>query len=258
VTILAHLARDGPGSQCCAQAETRQERRILRQRSIDLPNHAPAPVAVGDETSLGLHLAQTATVPHPPTGIFEVHDADAATAALAHHNSLPATFITQQPEDGHLDELGATVIDTLTAQPDTTLCLTGRTQTITALRRKLKNAGPRHRTAAVKAYFDINRAGPASTEHPNSAVRRTQAPHDPPAAATRQPEPRRVWWRLSTKPGGVHSVVGERIGGGWSRRVDRRRLSRRHRPGRALCPVWDISGTASLHPTTAPRRFWST
>jgi NADPH-dependent ferric siderophore reductase len=159
VTILAHLAGDGPGSEWCARAETGQECRILRQKSIDLRKHAPAPVVVGDETSLGLYVAQGATVTDPPTGIFEVHDADAAAAALAHHGSRPATFVTRQPEDGHLDELGATVIDTLTAQPDTALCLTGRAQTIAALRRGLKDAGLSHRTAAVKAYWDVNRAG---------------------------------------------------------------------------------------------------
>lgn len=159
VTILAHLAGTGPGSEWCAQAETGQECRLLRQKSIDLRKHAPATLVVGDETSLGLYAAQAATVADPPAGIFEVHDPDAAAAALAHHSPRPATFVTRRPTDGHLDELGTTVIDTLTTQPDTTLCLTGRAQTIAALRRRLKDVGLTRRTAAVKAYWDINRAG---------------------------------------------------------------------------------------------------
>lgn len=159
VTILAHLPGNGPGSQWCARAESGQECRILRQKSIDLRKHVPAPLMVGDETSLGLYLAQAITVTDPPTGVFEVHDPDAASAALAHHSSRPATFVTRQPNDGHLDQFAATVVDTLTAHPDTTLCLTGRAQTIAALRRRLEDTGLTHRTAAVKAYWDINRAG---------------------------------------------------------------------------------------------------
>lgn len=159
MTILAHLPGKGPGSEWCARAEAGQECRILRQKSIDLAKHTPAPLVVGDETSLGLYLAQAATVAEPPTGIFEVDDADAATAALAHHGAGPATFVTRRPDDGHLDELRATVVDALTSQPDTTLCLTGRAQTIAALRRQLKDAGLAERTAVVKAYWDVNRAG---------------------------------------------------------------------------------------------------
>jgi NADPH-dependent ferric siderophore reductase len=159
VTFLAHLAGSGPGSEWCARAETGQECRIFRQKSIDLRKHVPAPVMIGDETSLGLHLAQAVTVADPPAGIFEVDDADAAAVALAHHSSRPATFVTRQAEDGHLDELGETVVDLLTSQPDATLCLTGRAQTIAALRRRLKDAGLAGRTAAVKAYWDVNRAG---------------------------------------------------------------------------------------------------
>jgi NADPH-dependent ferric siderophore reductase len=157
--ILAHLAGSGPGSEWCARAETGQECRILRQKSIDLRKHVPAPVVVGDETSLGLYVAQCATVADPPAGVFEVDDADAAAAALGHHTSRPASFVTRQPEDRHLDELGATVVDLLTSQADTTLCLTGRAQTIAALRRRLKDTGHAGRTAAVKAYWDINRSG---------------------------------------------------------------------------------------------------
>jgi NADPH-dependent ferric siderophore reductase len=163
LTILAHLAGTGPGSAWCAQAEPGQECRILGpQKSVDLPKHTPAPLVVGDETSLGLYLAQSATptAGEPPTGIFEVDDPDAATVALAHHNgSRPATFVTRRPGDGHLDEHATTVTERLAAQPDVRLLLTGRAQTIALLRRRLKDAGLAHRTAAVKAYWDVNRRG---------------------------------------------------------------------------------------------------
>jgi NADPH-dependent ferric siderophore reductase len=169
LTILAHLAGTGPGSEWCARAEPGHECRMLGpQRSIELPKLDLAPLVVGDETSLGLYLAQRATAPAPadaadaadlPTGIFEVDDPDAPTEALGHHGAPPATFVTRRPGDGHLGQLAATVLDALAARPDTRLCLSGRAQTIAALRRALKDAGLARRTAVAKAYWDVNRAG---------------------------------------------------------------------------------------------------
>jgi len=163
LTLLAHLAdTGGPGSAWCAAAEAGQECRILGpQGSIDLPKHAPAPLVVGDETALGLYLAQDATPADdpPPAGIFEVDDAEAAAVALAHHDGRPATFVTRRPDDGHLDELTATVTDVLAAQPEVRLCLTGRAQTIAVLRRRLKDAGLARRVVVAKAYWNVDRAG---------------------------------------------------------------------------------------------------
>jgi NADPH-dependent ferric siderophore reductase len=162
LTILAHLEAPGPGSAWCAAAEPGQELRILGpQGSIDLPKHTPAPLVVGDETTLGLYLAQggDAAGADPPAGIFEVDDPEAASTALAHHGGRPARFVSRQPDDGHLDEMAGTVTDSLAAHPDVRLCLTGRAQTIAVLRRRLKDAGLARRVAVAKAYWNVNRAG---------------------------------------------------------------------------------------------------
>jgi NADPH-dependent ferric siderophore reductase len=160
VTILVHLAGTGPGSEWCAAAAPGDECRFLGpQKSIELPEQVPAPIVVGDETSLGLYLAQRSAADEVPVGIFEVDDPEAVGVALDHHGAPPLTLVTRAPDDGHLELLKATVLDALSDRPDTKLCLTGRAQTIAALRRALKDAGLAPRTAVAKAYWDVNRSG---------------------------------------------------------------------------------------------------
>jgi NADPH-dependent ferric siderophore reductase len=159
VTFLAHLAGSGPGSEWCARAETGQECRILRQKSIDLRKHVPAPVMVG------ARRRSASTSPRPSRSPTRRRASSRSTTltpppwrslttARARPRSSPG-----KPRTGTSTSSGGTVVDLLTSQPDATLCLTGRAQTIAALRRRLKDAGLAGRTAAVKAYWDVNRAG---------------------------------------------------------------------------------------------------
>jgi NADPH-dependent ferric siderophore reductase len=159
--ILAHLAGTGPGSDWCAHAQAGQRGRMLGpSRSIRLDTLHPAPVVVGDETAFGLHLAQRATDSgQRPPAIFEVTDIERSAAVLAAHGVHDARLVAKQPADAHLAELEATVLEALAADAATTLCLTGRAQTVAALRRRLKSEGHAGRAATVKAYWDLNRSG---------------------------------------------------------------------------------------------------
>lgn len=159
--ILAHLAATGPGSDWCAHVSPGLRCRMLGpSHSIRLDTLDPAPVVVGDETAFGLHLAQRSTDGGlRPPAVFEVADVDRSAAVLAAHDVHDARLVAKEPGDAHLADLEAAVLDVLATDSSTTLCLSGRAQTIAVLRRRLKSDGLAARAATVKAYWDVNRKG---------------------------------------------------------------------------------------------------
>ena len=51
------------------------------------------------------------------------------------------------------------MVEQVRSHPDAPVCLTGRAQTIAAVRRRLKEDGLTARDTKVKAYWDPNRTG---------------------------------------------------------------------------------------------------
>jgi NADPH-dependent ferric siderophore reductase len=159
--ILAYVHGHGPGSEWCAAAQT-GARCDLRgpDRSVRLDRISGPPVFVGDETSLGLLLAQRATAGTSratAATLLEVADRDATRPALSAYGVDDAVVFERGPAAG--GPLGEAVVEAVRAYPDATVVLTGRAQTIATLRRTLKAAGLAARPAVVKAYWDENRKG---------------------------------------------------------------------------------------------------
>jgi NADPH-dependent ferric siderophore reductase len=160
--LLAYLPGQGPGSEWCEQARTGDSCQLFGpQRSVRLDELESPPIIVGDETSFGLLLAWHLSRPgvNPVAALFEVTDPAASRRVLDAHARTSATFLERAPEDEHLPTFEQIVIEAVRAHPDAPLCLTGRAQTIAAVRRRLKQEPVGTRPAAVKAYWDRNRKG---------------------------------------------------------------------------------------------------
>ncbi len=153
--ILAYLHGDAPGAEWCRRARPGDPCQVLGpDHSVRLDRIATAPIFVGDESSFGLLLAWNTLHPDQPprATLFEASDVQSAHATLADHG-VHATAIV---EPAALADL---VVSAVRADPSTPLCLTGRAQTIAAVRRRLKADGLTTAATTAKAYWDENRKG---------------------------------------------------------------------------------------------------
>jgi len=161
-TLLAHMPGTGPGSTWVRTVTTGSPCQIFGpRRSLKLDDLAGPILFVGDETSFALAAAWRGRHPdRPPVAeLFEVTDPDDCNPALEAVGLSAAQLFHRRDGSPHLDLLSATLIDLLRGHGDTTLCLTGKAQTIATLRRELKHAGLADRPIKVKAYWDENRSG---------------------------------------------------------------------------------------------------
>lgn len=160
--LVAFAHGDGPGATWSRRAAVDDTCLLFGpQRSVRLDQCASAPILVGDETSFGLSAAwRTHRPDDPPVAeLFEVTDAAAVQPVLEHHRIAPTELVVRREHDAHLGQLAELVAEQVRARPDAPLCLTGRAQTIAAVRRHLKAEGLRAGDTKVKAYWDPNRTG---------------------------------------------------------------------------------------------------
>ena len=119
------------------------------------------PVFVGDETSLGLLLALPRPSAHgvtPVATLLEVVDADGSDDALSAYGIEECALRTRCRRARRLSS--AASVEAVRARADATLVLTGRAQTIAALRPRAEGGGARRTGATlVKAYWDEHRKG---------------------------------------------------------------------------------------------------
>lgn len=160
--LLAYLPGDGPGSEWCQHAVTGAACAFLGpQRSVRLDRFESAPIFVGDETSFGLLLAWRRLHPDtsPAASLFEVTDVGPAAAVLAFHGTAASELVGRTADHSHLGALEELVVAAVRARPEAPLCLTGKAQSIAAIRRRLKAEGLSRKGTTVKAYWDQNRKG---------------------------------------------------------------------------------------------------
>jgi ferric-chelate reductase (NADPH) len=149
------LARHDPGAEIAY---------LGPRRAVGLDDLAAPPIFVGDETSFALTAAwQHTAAAVPPAGqIYEVTDAGPAAAALdaLGLGVAPATLVGRTADDGHHDELGEHVLRAVADHPGHPLVLTGKAQTIRAVRQAVKQSAPATApTVRVKAHWDPRRSG---------------------------------------------------------------------------------------------------
>jgi NADPH-dependent ferric siderophore reductase len=160
VSLLAALDASGPGTDLVARLAAGDEIAVFGpRRAMDLSKVASAPIVIGDETSFALGAAweQHGSVP-AAAHLYEVSHPDPSAAACEAIGLPGATLVERTADDGHLDRLCELAVDLVRATPDAPLVLTGKAQTVRAVRGALKAVGLSPATR-VKAHWDPNRSG---------------------------------------------------------------------------------------------------
>jgi len=161
-TLVTYTHGTGPGSAWARGLAPGVTCQMFGPRdSLKLDDLAGPILFVGDETSFALAAAWRGRNPEDRTvaNLFEVTDPDESRVPLEAIGLGSARLFHRQNDAAHLEELSTTVIDLLGTHPDAALCLTGKAQSIAAIRRKLKASGLAGRSTRVKAYWDENRSG---------------------------------------------------------------------------------------------------
>ena len=160
--LLAYTHGTGPGSTWARGLAPGDSCQMFGPRgSLKLDDLAGPIVFVGDETSFALVAAWCGRNPgiRPVAELFEVTDPDESRLCLDAIGLQSARLFHRQTSSAHLEVLATTVIDLLRTHPDASLCLTGKAQSIAAIRRELKTSDLAGRPTRVKAYWDENRSG---------------------------------------------------------------------------------------------------
>jgi NADPH-dependent ferric siderophore reductase len=161
VSLLVHRIGVTPGTRWVDGLSEGAPVRMLGPRSsLELSRLPGAPIMVGDETSLGLAAAWSSHGSAPASSsIFECDVPDEMSAALGCLGlDGPRVLIARESDDRHLAAFVHAVAEEVERYPDAPLVLTGRSQSISAVRRHLKAAELRP-SSFVKTYWDPNRAG---------------------------------------------------------------------------------------------------
>ena len=160
--VLSYLHGAGPGSDWSRRAQPGDPCELLGpDRSVRLDRLQVPPVFVGDETSFGLLVALCTSRPEmtPVVAALEVADERTATATLRALDVDDFRLFARAPGDAHLAGFAAAVVEGLNAHPGASFVISGRAQTIAAVRRSLNAAGATPSVTMVKAYWDVNRKG---------------------------------------------------------------------------------------------------
>ena len=159
--LLVYMHGSGPGAAWVRAVTTGAPCQFSGPRgSLQLDDLDRPILFVGDETSFALVAAWRGYHPDAPPAaeLFEVSEPDESCVALE-AMGLSSARLFSRDRPAHLEQLSVTVIDLLRTHAAASLCLTGRAQTIGALRREIKDAGLAGRPIRVKAYWDENRSG---------------------------------------------------------------------------------------------------
>ena len=128
-------------------------RRSIRATDLDGPV-----VLFGDETSFGVARALVdAKSPSTVKSVFEVSDAAESSDVLA-QLGIAGTTVPREPADAHLAATCERLVDELGANPEASLVMTGKAQSIQLLRARLK-AKNALRSGKVKAYWSVGKTG---------------------------------------------------------------------------------------------------
>jgi ferric-chelate reductase (NADPH) len=129
-------------------------RRSIRASELDGPI-----VLFGDETSFGVARAMTdAKGLDAVRCVFEVSDAAESSDVLSKLGVSGALLQQRTSGDAHLAETCDRIVDALRANPRAALVMTGKAQSIQALRARLKERDAL-RPGNVKAYWSVGKAG---------------------------------------------------------------------------------------------------
>jgi ferric-chelate reductase (NADPH) len=157
VQIVAYSHGDEPGARWAAAVAPGDRVRVFGPRGSLALDALRGPVVLfGDETSVGV-TAAAASYPRRVTAVLEASSArDSSTALRA--LGVAAEVVERADGDRHLADVEARLRAALGREPGARLILTGRAQSIQALRGSLRNA-PVAGKPLVKAYWSIGKRG---------------------------------------------------------------------------------------------------
>jgi ferric-chelate reductase (NADPH) len=154
--LLVYLHGEEPGTHWARNtAEGSRAFGLGPRGSLDLPGTAPI-VLFGDETSFAVTRALRdagASV----EAVYEVRDRQESSAALADLGLARHTLVTVAPNDAHLGEVHAALAKL--ARADVRLALTGKAQSIQALRSRWKAQPLPFAKQKTKAYWSVGKRG---------------------------------------------------------------------------------------------------
>lgn len=159
--ILVYAHGDGPGARWGRSVAIGDRARGFGpRRSLAAEGSGPF-LVFGDETSLAVARAigeeRGDGVLLPP--LLEVTDRASAREALDALALVDEDVVERRVGDGHLDAVEERLRERLGRHPNATLLLTGRAQSIQAVRARLKGSGARFASQKVKAYWAPGKKG---------------------------------------------------------------------------------------------------
>ncbi|MCY1036145.1 siderophore-interacting protein [Corallococcus sp. BB11-1] len=157
-SFLVYLHGDSPGAKWGRDVRVGDAVQFFGPRRSLVLDAGRAPVVLfGDETSFAVAHAFRTGAKRDVTPVFEVSSREDCAPALR-ELGFEGQDVERQSGDAHLAQVHERLREALRAKPDATLVMTGRAQSIQALRSRLKADGART-TPKVKAYWAVGKAG---------------------------------------------------------------------------------------------------
>ncbi len=158
-SFLVHLHGDSPGAKWGRDVKVGDTLSFFGpRRSLSLEAGDAPVVLFGDETSFAVASAFRTAAKRDVASIFEVTEPDACGPVLRDLGIHDGQLVEREPGDAHLARLYDRLREALRAKPGAVLVMTGRAQSIQALRARLRADGDRV-TPKVKAYWAVGKTG---------------------------------------------------------------------------------------------------
>jgi NADPH-dependent ferric siderophore reductase len=156
--FLVYLHGSSPGAQWGREARAGASVQFFGpRRSLSLDDHPGATVFFGDETSFGVaHAFKKTRAAQSFTSVFEVSHPEESAAVLGELGLEGA--VARTAGEAHLAEVHERLRAALQAHPEACLVMTGKAQSIQALRGQLKASGLKP-SSRVKAYWSVGKTG---------------------------------------------------------------------------------------------------
>jgi len=160
VSVLAALHATGPGTACMSSLKLGDALWARGpSRAVDFSKVTTAPILIGDETSFALGAAWELAATAPSAAhLYEVTDERTSAVVCEVLGLGRPNFVERRDDDAHLDRLCGLALDLVRAAPRATVVITGKAQTIRAVRGALKDASVSP-PVLVKAHWDPRRSG---------------------------------------------------------------------------------------------------
>lgn len=154
--LLVYLHGDAPGAAWARAVRAGDPLHLFGPRG-SIAADGPV-VIVGDETTIAVARA-LANDTRTPRAFLEVGSEDEARVAAEAIGLAGATLVSRKANDAHHAALEVAVREALEADPASALVLTGKAQTIQALRASLRARPTEHRSQKTKAYWAPGKRG---------------------------------------------------------------------------------------------------